>query len=112
MIIGLSLMALLAPAMAADVAATVRYDAISCRTVKNGPQGTCRVALVSRGDGKISAYVTSAEGRQRILYFRKGVPAFTDAGGQLRFERNRDTIIIRVGTAEIYEMPDRLVAGQ
>jgi hypothetical protein len=105
-------MALLAPAMDPAVAATVRYGTISCRNVKDAPLKDCQVALVPRGNGKISAYVTSPDGRQRILYFRDGVPTFTDAGSRLSFERNRDTMVIRVGTAEVYEVPDGLVAGQ
>jgi hypothetical protein len=110
--IALTLAALLAPAMAPEVAATVRYDTISCRNVKDAALKDCQIALVPRGDGKISAYVTAPDGRQRIVYFRKGVPTFSNAGSQLRFERNRDTMIISVGTAEVYEVPDRLVAGE
>ena len=111
MIIGLNLLALLAPVMSPEVAATVRYGTIACRTVKDGDQANCQVALVPRGEGKLSAYVTLPDGRQRIVYFRKGVPQFTDAGSRLRLERNRDTVIIRVGAAEVYEVPDRLIAG-
>jgi hypothetical protein len=109
--IALSLMALLSPEMDPAVAATVRYGTISCRNVKEAALQDCQVALVPRDEGKISAYVTAPDGRQRILYFRNGVPMFTNSGRQLRFERNRDTMVIRVGTAEVYEVPDRLVAG-
>jgi hypothetical protein len=108
----LTLMALLAPAMDPAVAAKVRYGTISCQTVAGGPQGSCQVALVPRGGGKISAYLTSPEGKQRIVYFRKGVPTFSDSGSHVSVDRNRDTMIIRVGAAEVYEMPDRLVAGE
>jgi len=109
--IGLILMALAAPAMDPAVAATVRYDSIDCRTLKDGPTGRCQLALVPRGDGKISAYATAADGHQRIIYFQNGVAKFTDAGGRLAVDRNGDTMIIRVGAAEVYEVPDRLVAG-
>ena len=111
--IALSVMALLGPpAMAPEVAATVRYDTIMCRTVKDGTMDDCQVALVPRGEGKIAAYVTAASGKQRILHFRQGVPTFTDAGSRLSFERNRDTLVISVGRAEVYEVPDRLIAGK
>jgi hypothetical protein len=110
--IALSLIALLAPAMDPEVAATVRYDSISCRTVKDGALGSCPVALVPGSDGKIAAYVTAPDGRVRILYFRDGTPRSSNAGSQLRFERNRDTMVISVGRTEVYEMPDRLVSGE
>ena len=109
--IGLILMALAAPSMAPEVAATVRYDSIAYRTVKNGPAGRCQLALVPRGDGKISAYATAADGHQRIIYFQKGEAKFSNAGGRIEVDRNGDTMIIRVGAAEVYEVPDRLVAG-
>jgi hypothetical protein len=105
-------MALLAPAMDPEVAATVRYDTITCRTVKDGAFGTCQVALVPGGDGKIAAYVTASDGRVRILHFRGGTPWSSNAGSRLRFERNRDTLVIHLGRAETYEVPDRLVAGE
>ena len=99
-------------ALAAAGDAPIRYDTISCRNVKGAPFQPCQVTLVGRGEGKIAAYVTGPDGRQRILHFRRGLPASTDAGSRLHFERNRDTLVIRVGTAEVYEVPDRLVASE
>jgi hypothetical protein len=110
--IAVSLFALMAPAMDPAVAARVRYDTISCRNVKDAPIEDCQVALVPRGEGKIAAYVTAPDGRVRILNFRGGLPSSSDAGSQLRFERNRDTLVIHLGRAETYEVPDRLVAGK
>lgn len=107
--IALSLFALMAPAMDPAVAATVRYDTISCRNVKDAALKDCQVALVPRGEGKIAAYVTAPDGRVRILHFRGGTPSSSDAGSQLRFERNRDTLVIHLGRTELYEIPDRLV---
>ena len=107
--IALSLLGLLAPAMDPAVAATVRYDTIQCRNVQDAALKDCQVALVPRGEGKVAAYVTAPDGRVRILHFRGGVPWSTDAGSRLRFERNRDTLVIYLGRTELYEMPDRLV---
>jgi hypothetical protein len=109
-----SLIAALA-ALAATAAATdapVRYGTINCRNVKDAPFKACQVALVPRGEAKTAAYVTAPDGRVRIIHFRRGDPSSTDAGSQLRFERNRDTLVIRVGRVEVYEMPDRLVTGE
>jgi hypothetical protein len=110
--IALSLIALVAPAMSPDIAATVRYDTIRCRNVKDAALKECQVALVPRGEGKFAAYVTAPDGRVRILHFRGGVPSSTDAGSRLSFERDKETLAIKVGRTELYEMPDRLVSGE
>lgn len=110
--IALGMLALMAPAMDPAVAATVRYGTISCRNVKDAPLKDCQVALVPRGEGKIAAYVTGADGRVRILHFRGGVPLFSDAGSRLVFERKGETLVIRVGRTEQFEMPQGLVVGK
>ena len=107
-----SVLAAVAATLASAEGPPVRYDTISCRNVSGAPFQQCQVTLVDRGGDKIAAYVTGPDGRQRILHFRRGVPSSTDAGSRLLFERNRDTLVIRVGRAEVYEMPDRLVAGK
>ena len=109
--IGLSLMTILAPAMAPEIAATVRYGTISCRSVKDAALEPCPIALVPKGEGKIAAYVTFKDGRQRILYFRDGMPASTDGGGRMEVRREGDVIAVNAGTAEAFELPSELVSG-
>ena len=108
----LSLIAALAATTASAVDTPIRYGTISCRTVKDVPFQDCPVALISRGEGRILAEITTPDGRLRRIFFRGGVPLSTNAGSRLHFERNRDTLVVHVGQAEVYEMPDRLIAGE
>jgi hypothetical protein len=52
------------------------------------------------------------DGGQRIIDFRDGKPDKTDSPDDLRFTREGDLNMIRVGKTERFEVPDAMLTGE
>lgn len=100
-------------ALAAPASAE-RYDAagtIACRVLGHGDFVDCRAKVVRKPAGTATVYISRPDGRRRIVRYKNGEPIWSDAKLRVRFERNRDTLVIRIGKSETYEVPDKLVFG-
>jgi len=83
---------------------------ILCVAEPGKPMSRCD-AGVKRTAGGGSVHVRTPDGGSRVITFRDGKVAATDAEAAFTVERRGDTSIVRVGTVEVYEIPDALVYG-
>jgi hypothetical protein len=83
---------------------------VPCVAEPGKPMGQCE-AGVKRTPGGGSVHVTTPDGGSRVITFRDGKVFSTDAGVPFRVERRDDWSIVRIGAAEVYEIPDAFVFG-
>lgn len=84
--------------------------AVRCRTVMNGPFGACKAGVIRR-PGSATLHLDTPDGGERTILFRDGRAVSSDASAPFRVERRGDTSVIRIGSVEIYEVPDALPFG-
>lgn len=94
------LLALAAPDVSPD-------PEIPCARYVGQPMERCKVSVVHTAD-KANITVTWPDGGTRIISFRAGQPAGSDAPGDFRFTREGSLNMIRVGVAERFEITDQL----
>ncbi|WP_348629546.1 SH3 domain-containing protein [Mesorhizobium sp. M7A.F.Ca.MR.245.00.0.0] len=80
---------------------------IPCARYVGQPMERCKVNVVRTAD-KADVTVTWPDGGTRIISFRAGQPAGSDAPGDFRFTREGSLNMIRVGVAERFEITDQL----
>ena len=83
---------------------------IPCVAEPNKPTGQCD-AGVMRSAGGGTVHVTTPDGGSRVITFRDGKVSGTDANAPFKVERRDDWSIVRIGTVEVYEIPDAFVFG-
>jgi hypothetical protein len=83
---------------------------IPCVAEPDKPMGQCD-AGVKRTAGGGSVHVTTPDGGSRVITFRDGRVSASDADAPFRVERRDDWTIVRIGTVEVYEIPDAFVFG-
>ena len=83
---------------------------IPCVAEPNKPMSQCD-AGVKRTAGGGSVHVKTPDGGSRVITFRDGRVASTDAEAPFRVERRGDWTIVRIGATEVYEIPDAFVFG-
>ena len=83
---------------------------ILCVAEPGKPMSQCD-AGVTRAPGGGTVHVTTSDGGSRAITFRDGKVSGTDASAGFTTERRGDTTIVRVGTVEVYEIPDAFVFG-
>jgi hypothetical protein len=83
---------------------------IPCVAEPKKPMSQCD-AGVKRTPGGGSVHVKTPDGGSRVITFRDGKVSGTDADAPFKVERRDDWSIVRIGTVEIYEIPDGLVFG-
>lgn len=83
---------------------------IPCVAEPDKPMSRCE-AGVRRTAGGGSVHVRTPDGGSRVITFRDGKVSSTDADAPFRVERRADWTIVRIGTVEVYEIPDALVFG-
>jgi hypothetical protein len=83
---------------------------IPCVAEPGKPMSQCD-AGVKRTAGGGTVQVTTPDGGSRVITFRDGKVVSTDADATFRVERRGDRTIVRIGTVEVYEIPDALVLG-
>jgi hypothetical protein len=83
---------------------------IPCVAEPNKPKGQCD-AVVKRTAGGGTVHVTTPDGGSRVITFRDGKVSATDADAPFKVERRDDWTIVRIGTVEVYEIPDAFIFG-
>ncbi|RVC01253.1 SH3 domain-containing protein, partial [Mesorhizobium sp. M7A.F.Ca.AU.001.01.1.1] len=97
------LLALAAPDVPLDSAPTLASGPeIPCARYVGQPMERCKVSVVHTAD-KANITVTWPDGGTRIISFRAGQPAGSDAPGDFRFTREGSLNMIRVGVSERFE---------
>ena len=83
---------------------------IRCTAQPNTPMTSCRAGVTRRGSSA-TVHIDTPDGGERTILFRgtKAVSSDSDAG--IYAERRGDTSVVRIGTAEVYEIPDAFVEG-
>jgi hypothetical protein len=71
---------------------------------------SCKAGVVHTGD-KAEVTVTWPDGGMRVISFKAGLPAGSDAPGEFRYTREGSLNMIRVGVSERFEIPDTLALG-
>ena len=92
------------------------YDAsgtIPCKLSSGQPTTNCEFIVARSGEGYATVKVTISETKERIFFFRLGIPiglsvAEADPTGPFSKEKESDLNIIHVGD-ERYEIPDAVV---
>lgn len=90
-----------------------RYHAtakIPCVAEPGKPMSQCD-AGVNRAAGGGTVHITTPDDGSRVITFRDGKVAATDASASFKVERRDDWTIVRIGAAEVYEIPDAFVFG-
>lgn len=101
------------PSVDAKVAGT-DYNAtaeVPCVTAAGQPKGRCKAGVMRLGNGEATVDLKTPDGGQRYIYFKDGRPTGSDAQAPFRATRQGDVNIIRIGTVEVYEIPDAFVVG-
>ncbi|RWP06204.1 MAG: SH3 domain-containing protein [Mesorhizobium sp.] len=83
---------------------------IPCARHVGQPMERCKVNVVRTAD-KADVTVTWPDGGTRVISFRGGRPASSDAPSNFRFTREGSLNMIRIGEAERFEITDTLVSG-
>jgi len=101
------------PSQDALVAGT-NYNAtaeVPCIAAADAPKGRCKAGVMRMAGGEATVELQTPDGGQRHIYFKNGRPTGSDANAPMRATRQGDTNIIRIGTVEVYEIPDAFVVG-
>jgi hypothetical protein len=101
------------PSSDAKVAGT-NYNAtaqIPCIAVAGAPKARCKAGVMRMAGGEATVEIMTPDGGQRHIYFNNGRPSSSDANAPMKVSRQGDTNIIRIGTVEVYEIPDAFVIG-
>lgn len=94
--------------------AGTQYNAtaeVPCITVADAPMGRCKAGVMRMAGGEATVELQTPDGGQRHIYFKNGRPDSSDANAPMRATRQGDTNVIRIGTVEVYEIPDAFVVG-
>nr|WP_164873806.1 SH3 domain-containing protein [Mesorhizobium sp. M7A.F.Ce.TU.012.03.2.1] len=83
---------------------------IPCARYVGQPMERCKVNVVRTAD-KADVTVTWPDGGTRVISFRGGRPASSDAPSKFRFTREGSLNMIRIGDAERFEITDQLALG-
>lgn len=85
-------------------------SAIRCRTVSGSAMGFCKAGVIRRSS-TATVHLDTPDGGERTILFRGTTPVSSDSQAGLTFTRRGDTTEVRIGTVEIYEIPDALIVG-
>ena len=94
-----------------DGDATAGTDQIPCARYLGQPMTVCRMKVERKEDGAADLTVFWPDGGSRVIVFRAGKPDGSDGEGELTYVREAQLNMIRVGTAERFEILDRLALG-
>lgn len=97
------------PGVDAPVSASAQ---IPCAREFGAPMTMCNATVVREGEGAASVTVTWPDGEgTRVIDFREGKPDSSDSADNLRFTREADLNMIRIGKGERFEIADELALG-
>jgi len=84
---------------------------IPCITVAGAAKARCKAGVMRMAGGEATVEIQTTDGGQRHIYFKNGRPDSSDANAPMSATRQDDTNVIRIGTVEVYEIPDAFVVG-
>ena len=84
---------------------------VPCVTVAGAAKGSCKAGVMRMAGGEATVELKTPDGGQRHIYFKNGRPDSSDANAPMKATRQGDVNIIRIGTVEVYEIPDAFVVG-
>ena len=84
---------------------------VPCITSAGAAKGRCKAGVMRMSGGEATVELQTPDGGQRHIYFKNGRPDSSDANAPMKATRQGDTNIIRIGTVEVYEIPDAFVVG-
>jgi hypothetical protein len=84
---------------------------IPCVASAGAPRGSCKAGVTRLGMGEATVAIQTPDGGTRNIYFKDGRPTGSDARAAFQATRRGDWNIIRIGTVELYEIPDAFVVG-
>jgi hypothetical protein len=91
-----------------------KYNAtadIKCVTSVGGKTGACKAGVIRRGNGNATVELKTPDGGQRTITFSNGKATGSDSTNRFVASRTGDDTIVRIGTIEVYTIPDALVFG-
>jgi len=103
-----------APSASDALVPGTRYHAtadITCTTSAGGRLGPCKAGVIRRAGGTTTIELTTPDGGHRRIFFTNGQATGSDAAAGLEVLRQDDLQIIRIGTIEVYRVPDAFVGG-
>lgn len=83
---------------------------IRCVAEPDKPMTSCNAGVTRRGSSS-TVHIDTPDGGERTILFRGNRAVSSDAQGGLYVERRGDTNVVRIGTAEVYEIPDAFIQG-
>lgn len=83
---------------------------IRCRSMEGAAMGNCKAGVVRRS-GTATVHLDTPDGGERTILFRGGRAVSSDSQAGLTSTMRGDTYVVRIGTVEVYEVPDALVSG-
>jgi hypothetical protein len=101
------------PSRDALVAGT-KYNAtaaVPCVTSASGKTGSCQAGVIRRRGGDATVELKNPDGGQRRIFFTGGRATGSDAQTSFSTARQGDVQIVRIGSIEVYRIPDALVVG-
>jgi hypothetical protein len=85
---------------------------VPCQTPGAAAGDSCKAGVIRRGrDATATVELRSASGLVRNLLFIKGQPVASDSAQEMRSSRQGDTVTVRIGSDERYDVPDVLLTG-
>ena len=83
---------------------------IRCRATPSAALGSCKAGVIRR-TGSATVHVDTPDGGERTILFRQLNPVSSDSQAGLAATRRGDVSIVRIGTVEVYEIPDAVIEG-
>lgn len=83
---------------------------IRCVAEQGKSMSNCNAGVIRRGSSA-TVHVDTPDGGERTILFRGNRAVSSDAQGGLDQSRRGDTSIVRIGTVEVYEIPDAFIQG-
>jgi hypothetical protein len=83
---------------------------IRCRTTPGAALGSCKAGVIRR-TGSATVHIDTPDGGERTILFRRLDPVSSDSQAGLVATRRGEVSVVRIGTVEVYEIPDPLIEG-
>ncbi len=83
---------------------------ISCVSEPDKPMSLCE-AGVTRRQSSATVHISTPDGGERTILYRDGRAVSSDSPAGMLVDHRGDLSIVRIGTVEVYEIPDGLVMG-
>jgi len=83
---------------------------IRCVAEPDKPMSSCNAGVIRR-DSSATVHVDTPDGGERTMLFRGGEAVSSDSQAGIYTERRGDTNVVRIGTVEVYEIPDAFIFG-